>query len=531
MLGMALSPFPDATLSTAPQLIFLGIVYGYVLLQAAVMLSEGSELLLLIPRLAPCVGKIILPMLGALPEIMLILFSGLGSDAQSQISVGVGALAGSTIMLLTLPWFFAVSSGRVSIRDGEATYARPPHEAGGQWAKLMPEDKASLSNAGVGLSPTIKRSARMMLFTLIGYVIVQVAAFIHTPTMIEASGEGYFALAGLAVCALGLIIYLWVCAKQNVDDVVVDVTLNALSDGSITLRGALVNLRAGNLSRLCDEENLEKALISGKSWDEATWVAKVLTPLWYKYDVNGDNRIDFAEFCMLFADFNESVPCCVLQQMFKAADDNNDQYIDFEEFVACIMCFAVEEGNELKAKEGDDSADMPEEFVGIAPAEQRRRILMRALAKMAIGVLLVLAFSNPMVDLLYELGDRLSISPFYISFLLAPIASNSSELVAARYYGSKRTLSSITTSLSTLTGAAIMNNTLCLGVLLGLVYFKHLAWEFSAETIAIVVVQVLVGLVVLTRKVLTVKSAYVVLALYPGAVLLVWVLENKCGFD
>ena len=30
-------------------------------------------------------------------------FSGLGPDAQSQLSVGVGALAGSTIMLLTVP--------------------------------------------------------------------------------------------------------------------------------------------------------------------------------------------------------------------------------------------------------------------------------------------------------------------------------------------------------------------------------------------------------------------------------------------
>ena len=33
----------------------------------------------------------------------IMLFSGLGPDAQSQLSVGVGALAGSTIMLLTVP--------------------------------------------------------------------------------------------------------------------------------------------------------------------------------------------------------------------------------------------------------------------------------------------------------------------------------------------------------------------------------------------------------------------------------------------
>lgn len=29
---------------------------------------------------------------------------GLGPDAQQQLDVGIGALAGSTVMLLTVPW-------------------------------------------------------------------------------------------------------------------------------------------------------------------------------------------------------------------------------------------------------------------------------------------------------------------------------------------------------------------------------------------------------------------------------------------
>jgi len=45
-------------------------------------------------------------------------------------------------------------------------------------------------------------------------------------------------------------------------------------------------------------------------------------------------------------------------------------------------------------------------------------------------------------------------------------------------------------SLSTLEGAAIMNNTFCLSIFLMLVYFKKLAWQFSAETISILLIQV-----------------------------------------
>lgn len=77
------------------------------------MISNGSEMLLLVPAYRGIVGSVVLPVLGAVPDGAIILFSGLGSDAKNQIVVGVGALAGSTIMLITLPWFIAVVAGKV----------------------------------------------------------------------------------------------------------------------------------------------------------------------------------------------------------------------------------------------------------------------------------------------------------------------------------------------------------------------------------------------------------------------------------
>lgn len=68
------------------------------------MISNGSELLLLVPAVAGIVGSVVLPILGAVPDGAIVLFSGMGDDAQEELSVGVGALAGSTIMLLTIPW-------------------------------------------------------------------------------------------------------------------------------------------------------------------------------------------------------------------------------------------------------------------------------------------------------------------------------------------------------------------------------------------------------------------------------------------
>lgn len=83
------------------QIIILILAYGYVIGQASNMISDGSELLLLVPSMAGIVGSVVLPVLGAVPDGAIIMFSGLGPNAQQTLSVGVGALAGSTIMLLT----------------------------------------------------------------------------------------------------------------------------------------------------------------------------------------------------------------------------------------------------------------------------------------------------------------------------------------------------------------------------------------------------------------------------------------------
>lgn len=87
------------------------------------MIADGSELLLLFPSISGIVGSIVLPILGAVPDAMIgncinneiVLFSGLGENAEEELSVGVGALAGSTVMLLTVPWFLSVLAGRVDL--------------------------------------------------------------------------------------------------------------------------------------------------------------------------------------------------------------------------------------------------------------------------------------------------------------------------------------------------------------------------------------------------------------------------------
>ncbi len=92
------------SLSGDCQRFFLLVVYGYILKLGSTLVSNGAELLLLVPSVSGLVGSVLLPVLGAVPDGAIVLFSGLGNDAQKQLSVGVGTLAGSTVMLTTIPW-------------------------------------------------------------------------------------------------------------------------------------------------------------------------------------------------------------------------------------------------------------------------------------------------------------------------------------------------------------------------------------------------------------------------------------------
>merc|ERR1719409_976007 len=108
--------FCDVDEMSMAQLSWAFTSYGYVLFTSSGMISDGSELLLLIPSLAGLVGSIVLPILGAVPDGMMVLFGGSAptpEEAQAGLAVSIGALAGSTIMLLTIPWTIAIISGRV----------------------------------------------------------------------------------------------------------------------------------------------------------------------------------------------------------------------------------------------------------------------------------------------------------------------------------------------------------------------------------------------------------------------------------
>jgi len=269
--------------------------------------------------------------------------------------------------------------------------------------------------------------------------------------------------------------------------------------------------------------------------------------------------IDPTEMRHLLVSVGEDLPEEKFQELLHQIDTDSSGAVNFKEFAVAMKRFLqnnkespsksdgnlsmltinknkgqqkIDEADEQKEGEDEEEEEeeIPEDLASLPADKQKVRILWRAIWMMGLGTIVVLLFSDPMVDVLDELGNRFNINPFYVAFVLAPLASNASELIASINYATKKTKKTITISLGALEGAACMNNTFCLAIFLCLIFFKGLAWEFSAETISIIFVElVLFGFTL--KKTHRLFDAILILSLYPFSIFLVWIIENKGGLN
>jgi Ca2+/H+ antiporter len=552
------------------QVLCLCAVYGYGLTYAATLISDGSELLLFIPSIAGLVGSVVLPVLGAVPDGMIVFFSGMGPQAQAKLSVGVGALAGSTIMLLTIPWFLSIVGGRVSMgNNGKPNYGNK------SVASVM--DIAQWSASGVKLTSDINRGAYLMIITCMPYLLLQVPGLMYENASLRevAAAEHSWAAFGFLSCLFLFCAYLYYSYKlsesnQNNSQILTreEVIKAGIEKGTISILGLMQSER--EYAMKLQQQRMNSTAGSGDakygavdtvdSGDEyRDRVSRLIKPFFHRYDTDRSGSLELDELGRIFSDMGEQLSSHALKIKFSIFDVDGDGHVDFEEFVTGVCdyirdptCLAVpgddgeggmkgsstigsdldayEDGGEDNSDgEEDEDDDIPEDIASLPADHQQAAILNRSILWMGGGTLLVLVLSDPMCDVLNEIGVRMEINPFYVAFVLAPLASNASEVIASYSYACKRTVTTMTVSLSALEGAAIMNNTFVFGIFTMLVYSQGLAWRYFAETLAMLVVQCLVGFYAL-KTCHTLFDGVLILCIFPLSLVFIAWLE-AAGWD
>jgi len=438
-----------------------------------------------------------------------------------------------------------VISGRVKFnKKGIPDYRKPKNRLHATFCEKM-------FHSGVPVTPIINKGAISMILTLVPFFLVQIPATIYKGHVDDlAYAERNYALTGFILCILGFIAYLGYqlhFANGEASKLQqVAVMKKMLQNGTVSLEAAMYNR-----PHLTEPNATEKSPLKKQQSSMDGYMAEVMYDQFRKYDVDNSGDLDIDECISMFADYNLKLERNAVLEVFNLIDEDQNRRLSFAEIIKAGVIFVQDDCSTrtkstiLRASaqhlqnlcddadddDGDDGEveDIPEDIKNLCPEAQQAAIIKAAFEYMAIGTILCIVFSDPMVECLSELAKRLNIPSFYVSFVLAPIAANASEIISSRDQAIKKTSKSISVSLSTLEGAAAMNNTFCLSILLGLIYFRKLAWQYTAETIAIVIVQI--AMFLFTRKKnMTMFDAVIIAAIFPLSLVLIVVLEYV-GFD
>jgi len=499
------------------------VAYGYILLQGANLISDGSELLLevLNPGL---IGGLLLPILGALPDCAIILMSGIGGtveEAQEQVAVGVGTLAGSTIMLCTIAWGGSLIVGRCDIGANGLAINKKLTKG---W---------SLTETGVSTDIETPRNAYIMLGTVFLYLLVQIPAFF---------GHNRDPIVDL----VGLVFAIAVLAAYCVYQVLVpELQKRRIRQARQTFMRKYAVRHVNNL-----------AGSTGKDlYDADGRVAPtVLRDIFKIIDRNGDGEIDADEIKAMVTGMsisakNYSVEESDVDYWLTQFDEDKGGSIGEEEFVKGMARWVESSGSkgangsharstsvedrdleEALLPNGGDDEDESEDSDEESEPPSKRAIAIRATTLLVLGTLLIALFSDPLVDSITVFSRQSQIPPFFVSFVVTPFASNASELVSSLLIASKKQSKKISLTFAQVYGAVTMNNSLALGVFLALVYFRGLMWDFSSEVTVIMVTVLTLGIIGSRARTLKLWHAFFMLAFYPLSLALVAFLDFYLGW-
>ncbi|KAG6542645.1 hypothetical protein Mapa_015976 [Marchantia paleacea] len=489
------------------------------------------------------IGGLLLPILGSLPDALLIFASGSGGtleEAQEEVMVGVGVLAGSIVMLLTVGWAGSLYAGRCDLSGPEGT------------AKDRTLTKR-LDFYGTGVTTDEQTrcvGSWIMMLSTIPFLCVQVPLLDGHPT------EGpEAALVGCIVAVAGVLAYCtyqvsfpWLQQKRIEEARLQYMRSRALqgvtsfnkkmalktpyllkernSGPSQELLKQLFASFDSNQDGHIQKEEL-KGLLIGLELEEGFVPAKGQIDLWMEeFDVNMDGTLSEPEFLTGITKWAQRISkenwLRKAQQIeISALGANNPDFWAAQSTEARKVLDLLE-----KEAAGDESDEEEKEITN----SEANTIKKTAGLYLLGGAALAALFADPLVDSIGGFSSSSGIPPFFVAFVVTPFASNASELFSSILFAKQRRKKNISLTFSQLYGAVTMNNTLCLGLFLGVVYLRGLNWDFSSEVTVILLSILTIGAIGGTRTTFPLWLSVPVLALYPLCIALVAILDHFLGW-
>lgn len=634
--------------------LFLILVYEYLLFHGESYVASGGERIFKI--LGPGVfGASAFQILGSLPEALILLASGLLSSeelAEEYVLTGVGLLAGSTILLLTVIWGTCILLGSENFRNplnfnpsDKRSHSHLERFLMSKWPgygvvtdmgssvtariviiSLIPSviilipEIFELSLAGERVvviitllvsitfllsyffyqffQPWIQR--RRLLYIKHEYLVIDILKHVQSQTMgklltengspnisairsifkeRDQDGDSLISFSELKEFLKEIKFRKLQSDKDNIAAVMMK-DFDADNDQKITLdefvQGMMkwlddtketMNKRYHSVKSLKDLYKVLKPWISKKREEremmnrlipdilenlQGSVYGKLLTEdgipdvpaikrLFKQIDLDKDDCISYEELKQLMTNIKFGMIAydadIAASKIMEELDVSGDQLIDEEEFVMGLSRWLsttynqkpdsekTEEEYYQKTWEQTDKL-MEDKFVDKSPLAWTKAVGLLVLGIVVLGLL-----AEPLVHSVRAFSKAANLPSFYIAFMFVPLASNARLAVSALTEARRKKLHTTSLTLSEIYGTVFVNNILGLAVLLSLIYYRGISWDFSAEVFMVLVVSALIGCLSSFSTVFPVWVSLLAYLLYPLSLVLVYVLGDSSWFS
>ncbi|KAL0306556.1 UNVERIFIED_CONTAM: Sodium/calcium exchanger NCL2 [Sesamum radiatum] len=599
--------------NTVPGHLFLILVYEYLLFHAESYVASGGERIFKI--LGPGVfGASAFQVIGSLPEALILLASGLSSSdeiAQECVLTGVGLLAGSSILLLTIIWGTCIILGSQS-------FSSHLHSNLSDNKKYNPLERLLFSlwpGHGVVTDLGTSYTSRIMLLSVIPLVMIQIPRIFH---LSYAPGEGIFVLITLVVSIMFLLCYFfyqffqpWIQRRRLLyikhEHLVVDILKHLQNE---TMGKLLTDNGSPNVStirRLFEEKDhdgdkvisfyeLKEFLQEIKFRNLQSKDDNTTAEIMKEFDIDNDEKITMDEFVngmtkwlddtkdamnkryhsvkslkdmyqvlkpwiqkkreeremmkhlipdilehlqdsvygsLLADDGTPDVPA--IKRLFKDIDLDKDDCISYFELKELMTNIKWLNTAQNQSPDSDESEDndyqktweqtdklVEDKFIDKSPLAWTKAITLLVLGIITLGVL-----AEPLIQSVHDFSKAARIPSFYVAFIFVPLATTARLSVSAINEARRKKLHTTSLTLSEIYGTVFMNNILGLAVLLSLIYFRGLSWNFTAEVLMVLLVSAIIGFLASFNTVFPVWTSILAYMLYPLSLVLVYILGDS----
>ncbi|KAG7647873.1 EF-hand domain [Arabidopsis thaliana x Arabidopsis arenosa] len=442
--------------------VFQVFSFGCILIIGEYFLTKGRTKLFLIFEVG-FYGGIIFPLLTMFPRIALILSTGLvGSREMASSRVGniIGVTVGYSVFALTIQWGACILFGLSGTK---------------------PEQPIELSAASVEADITNKKSAGIMLLTILPFILV---------TFSEISSSQYWndiiVLITLIISASATFGYFFYSYFDR-------------DDQAKSLEHARFELMSEVHKHL--QIFSPKSLIRDGQLNQES-----LKRLFQKIDANGDGKIQVAELKDLTVEFGMigRVKCHIDKLVHTLVDDfdrDGDREIDEAEFEIGIKKWL----NQYKFSfdttvppREDQAEGVP--ILKVEKPEQSlvKKLLswrtLRASLEVILGMLVVIYLARPFMMNIQLLSESAGVPSFYVVFVVIPLARNLKNTLSAHFCRKKDKAKITSDTFSEIYKDVTMNNLMGISIILAIVYARELVWDYTTEVLIIVIVGLLIGL-------------------------------------